>query len=244
MDTIVSALLGVMDNLTASLLSFIAMIAIALGGSTILFTLFFADIMIGIGLALGPIALAFSVSGHMRGLLSNWLNFMFGAMITKVVAILIASIMLTAMSKLQITGAAASTAGAAFANTGAMIGIIFLGIIMTFIAKDADKIATGLFNGISTSRAPTGGDFMKAGRATGSTAVAGMQTGVNLGRAGGGAASQGLSGWKAQSGKMGPSQNTSFGAKAGAAMRGLASGAAPHLAKAGEATKKDFSKAK
>lgn len=244
MDVIVSALLGVMDNLTASLLSFIAMIAIALGGSTILFTLFFADIMIGLGLALGPIALAFSVSGHMRGLLSNWLNFMFGAMITKVVAILIASIMLTAMSKLQITGAAASTAGAAFANTGAMIGIIFLGIIMTFIGKDADKIATGLFNGISTSRAPTGGDFMRAGRATGSSAVAGVSSSVKMASAGVGGGKQAIAGWKAQSGAMGPSQNTSLGSKVRAGFAGMKSGAAPHLAKAAEATKKDFSKAK
>lgn len=160
-DSVIAAITGVADNLVAALLSFIAMLSLALGASMLIFSLFYADILIGIGLALGPFVLALSVFSHFRNALSSWTSFMFGAMATKIVVVIIATTMTDAMSQIQLTGIQASTAGAAFANTGAMIGIIFLGFILTAVAKDADKIATGLFGGISTSRAPTGSDYMK-----------------------------------------------------------------------------------
>lgn len=214
-DSVVTALAGAADNVIAALLSFIAMLALAMGASTLIFTLFFADIMIGIGLALGPLVLAFSVLSHFRGLLSNWTNFMFGAMATKVVAMIIASTMVAAMKNVQITGITAAAAGAQFANTGAMIGIIFLGVITTLIAKDADKIATGLFGGISTARGPTGGMMMGAGRATGSA-------GGKI--AGGAATAANKIGGAAVGGSAGAAKGALTGGLAGAGA-GLAKGA-------------------
>lgn len=163
-DSLITSLLGVADNITATILSFIAMASISMGGAMLLFSLFAADMLIGVGLALGPILLGLSVFSTFRGLLSNWINFMLGAMGTKIVVTIIAATIVKSMQSIQFTGLDAATAGAAFANTGAMMGIIFLGIIVTFLAKEASSIASGLFGGIAVSalrlpemRAPGGG---------------------------------------------------------------------------------------
>lgn len=53
--------------------------------------------------------------------------------------------MVYAMINVQLTEMVATGNGAPFANTGPIIGIIFLGVVTALIAKDAEKIAIELF---------------------------------------------------------------------------------------------------
>lgn len=223
------------DRIIATILGFAAVLTLAAGAVTLLFTLFFADIMIGIGLALGPFALALSVQGKFRGLVDNWLNFMLGACATKIVVSLIASIMITAMQSLT----AIPANGFAMSKTGAMIGIIFLGAILALIAKDADKIATGIFGGISTARGPSGGQMMSLGKAAGGAtagAVGAAKGGADAIKSGASAAKEAFS----NASKRGPSdpftgapgKKPSVASAALAALKAGGTAAKPGLSKA------------
>ena len=211
---IVGGIAGTIDNLIAAAFSIVAAFFLTVACATALFVVFYADMLVGIGLALGPLILALGVMQYFKSLVSSWVEFLMGAMFTKVIIALIASMILPVLRDLKVAGQSSTDTSGAFGNTAAMIAIILMSFILYQIIKEAPNITSTLFGGVGGSH-----NGMGMAQTTGKTAS--QVGGAARGAAAGAAAAKeagGKDGGKASFGQI--MSGVATGGRAGAAANG------------------------
>lgn len=167
MDALINALFLGFDNVLAALLSIFAAFALTLAGATIFFVLLYADMLIAIGLCLGPIMLAMSVLERFRKLTDSWLSFLLGAVFTKVICGIVVFSMMPIIDGLkEVGGHFTGAPNGAFSNSMAMIAILLIASILYMIVKESPNIASSLFGGVGGSHGGMG-MMMMGGKAVG-----------------------------------------------------------------------------
>ena len=213
-DGVVGGIAGTVDNFIAIALSIVAAFFLTVACATALFVVFYADMLVGIGLALGPLILALGVMQYFKSLVSSWVEFLMGAMFTKVIIALIVSMILPVLRDLKVAGQSSTDTSGAFGNTAAMIAIILMSFILYQIIKEAPNITSTLFGGVGGSH-----NGMGMAQTTGKTAS--QVGGAARGAAAGAAAAKeagGKDGGKASFGQI--MSGAATGGRAGAAANG------------------------
>ena len=211
---IVGGIAGTIDNLIAAAFSIVAAFFLTVACATALFVVFYADMLVGIGLALGPLILALGVMQYFKSLVSSWVEFLMGAMFMKVVVALVLSMTLPVLKDLKVLGQSSTDTSGAFGNTAAMIAIILMSFIIYKIVSKAPSISSSLFGGVGGSH--DGMAIIEAVAGTASQAAGAIRGGAAGAKAAGEAV--GKNGGKASLGQKLSGALT--GARAGAAANG------------------------
>ena len=213
-DGVVGGIAGTVDNFIAIALSIVAAFFLTVACATALFVVFYADILIALGLALGPFIFALGVLQYFKSLVSSWVEFLMGAMFMKVVVALVLSMTLPVLKDLKVLGQSSTDTSGAFGNTAAMIAIILMSFIIYKIVSKAPSISSSLFGGVGGSH--DGMAIIEAVAGTASQAAGAIRGGAAGAKAAGEAV--GKNGGKASLGQKLSGALT--GARAGAAANG------------------------
>ena len=142
-----SVFVGIADGIMGSVMSMGVVILLILSFAAVFMSLLTANLLIYIGLCLGPFILALGVIGRLRGLVNNWIGFMLGAIFLKpILAFLVglSMVILQMINTIAATNPSAQTPQALIMLFTAMLSACILLLI-----KAAPSISAALFGGIS-----------------------------------------------------------------------------------------------
>lgn len=141
-----SVFVGIADGIVGSVMSIGVVILLVTCFAVTFMSLITVNVLIYLGLILGPLLLAFAVVSDLRHLVGNWISFMLGAIFLKpVLAVLIAM----SMSILQLINTVASTNPSA--QTPQALIMLFTAMLtacILLLIKSGPSITAALFGGI------------------------------------------------------------------------------------------------
>jgi len=135
-DPVSSIFIGIADGLTGSAVALIDVALVIAAFAICWMSVLAANILIYIGLCFGPIILALSIIGKLRGLMTNWISFMVGAIFFKPVVAFLISLILLMLD--TVNNIAQTTPSTTMPTTAIMIFIGMLTLSMITLLMNAN----------------------------------------------------------------------------------------------------------
>lgn len=151
-DPISGIFIGIADGLSSTAVALIDVALVIAAFAICWMSVLAANILIYVGLCFGPIILALSIIGKLRGLMANWISFMVGAIFFKPVLAFLISLILLMLD--VVNNIAQTTPSTTMPTTAIMIFIGMFTLSMITLLVNAKSITQALFGGLAASLTP------------------------------------------------------------------------------------------
>lgn len=158
-DPISGIFIGIADGLGTTAVALVNVALVIAAFAICWMSVLAANILIYVGLCFGPIILALSIIGKLRGLMANWISFMIGAIFFKPVLAFLISLILLMLD--VVNNIAQTTPSTTMPTTAIMIFIGMLTLSMIVLLMNAKNITQALFGGLAAQLTPQPSSLVK-----------------------------------------------------------------------------------
>lgn len=157
-DGWIESLILVVKSLATSLgkvlIWFVAIGVVVMAMGVYALMLFMGDVVMVVGLVLGPLLLPWTIIPATSGMLSTWSKFMVSGVLYKLVGATLAILSGGIISAIQSKAAAVGAAGSGSMNLSYLVMLLFWSVIMLFLMFKIPSLATGLAGGGASGMGP------------------------------------------------------------------------------------------